>query len=69
MTGIFAIRTLHTCRILEKVAAKRTTHDVVELLLHKPVSIHLVYLFLACTDGTFSPKPKIKRTFILVKFG
>lgn len=69
MAGIFAIRTLHACRVLEKVTAERTTHDIVELLLHKPVPIHLMYLFFTRTDCTFSSKPKIEWTFVLVKFG
>lgn len=69
MASIFAIRALHACRILEEVTAKRATHDIVELLLHKLMPIHFVHFFLACTNGTFSSKPKIERTLILVKFG
>ena len=32
MAGIFAIGTLHSSGVLQKVATKRTAHDIVELL-------------------------------------
>ena len=32
VAGIFAVLALHSCRIFEKIPAKRATHDVVKLL-------------------------------------
>lgn len=54
MTSVFAVFTLHSRRVFQEVATESTTHDVVELLSDKLVTIHLVDLFLSLSDGTFS---------------
>lgn len=60
VTSVLAVLALHTCRILEKIAAECTTHDVVELLRNELVAIHLVNLFLPLSNGTFSVQTSIK---------
>ena len=60
VASVLAIRTLHAGSILEKFAAKCTTHDVVELLLHEFVTVLLDNLFFALTNGTLSSKPSIE---------
>lgn len=59
MTSVLAILTLHACRVLEEISAKRTTHDVVELVLYELVSVHLVNLFLALTYSSLSAKTEV----------
>ena len=54
MARILAVRTLHSGRVLEKVAAEGASHDVVELLSDEFVSVHLVDLLLALADGTLT---------------
>ena len=56
MTSIFAIRALHPGCVLEKLATKCATHNVVELLLHEFVTILFVHFFLLLPDRTFSAK-------------
>ena len=56
VASIFAVRALHASGILEKFAAERAPHDVVKLLLHELVAIHLVDFFLLCSNSTFSPQ-------------
>jgi len=71
VAGIFAVGTLHAGRILEKLSAKRATHDVVKLLLHELVAIHLVNFFFLCTDGAFSPESQVQRSFapVVLRYG
>jgi hypothetical protein len=59
VTGILAVFALHTGRILEEISAKRTAHDVVELVLNKLVAVHLVDLFLALSNSALSSQTKI----------
>lgn len=54
VAGVLAILALHTCRVFEKVTAERAAHDVVELALHKLVSVDIVDFLLALTNGTLS---------------
>jgi hypothetical protein len=68
MTSVFAIRALHASRILEEIATKSTTHDVVELLLHEFMSVHFMHLFLARTESTLTLKPKVEWTLVSVIF-
>lgn len=65
VASIFAVRTLHAGRILEKLAAQGATHDVVELLLHKLVTVLLMHLFLLLPDGALSAKTQIKWRLVL----
>jgi hypothetical protein len=68
MTGVVAVRTLHTCRVLEEVAAERATHDVVELLLHKLVAVLLDNLFLALADSALATKTNVERLLVVSVF-
>lgn len=52
VASVLAVLALHACRILEEVSAKGAAHDVVELVLDKLVSVHLVNLLLALTNST-----------------
>lgn len=69
VTCVIAVGTLHTSRVLQKVAAESAAHDVVELLLHKLVSVLLDHIFLALTDSTLSAKANIERSLVLRVFG
>lgn len=60
VAGILAVFALHTSRVLEEIPAKRTTHDVVELVLDKLVAIHLVDFLLALSNSALSSKTKIR---------
>ena len=62
----FAVGTLHTSRVLEEVAAKRASHDVVKLLLDKLVAILFVDFVFLLTNGTFASKTKIIVALFLV---
>ena len=57
VASVLAVLALHTSGILEEVGAERTAHDVVELLLDKLVSVHLVDFLLALADGTLATQP------------
>ena len=54
MTRIFTILTLHTSRILQKVSAQSTTHDIIELLQDELVPEHFMDFFFPLTYGTFT---------------
>lgn len=54
MACVLAVLALHTGRILEKVAAHRTAHDVVKLLEHKFVTIKLMYFFFPLAYSTLT---------------
>ena len=60
MASILAVGTLHSCSILQKVAAQSTAHDVVELLGDELVTLLLVYLFLLLSDGTLTVETDVK---------
>lgn len=60
VTGIVAVGTLHACSILKKFGTESAAHDVVELLLHKLVSILLDHVLFALTDSTLTTETKIK---------
>ena len=65
VTCVFAVLTLHSRRVFEEIAAKSTTHDVVELPLYELVAVHLVNLFFSLTDGALSVETEIERMTIL----
>lgn len=65
MTSIFAIGTLHAGSILQEIAAKSTTHDVVKLLRDELVSLLLVDFFLLLADGTLTVQSDIEWSSIL----
>lgn len=60
MTGVLAVGALHPCGVFQKFTAKRATHNVVELLLDKLVTILFDHLFFALANGTLSAKPSIE---------
>lgn len=66
MASVLAVLTLHTGRIFEEVSAKGTTHDVVELVLHELVAVHLMNLLLSLTNGTLSAEAEIDGPPVLV---
>ena len=68
MASILAVRALHASRVLEKLAAESTAHDVVKLLLHELVTILLDDLLLSLANGTFTTKSDIKRLLVLGMF-
>jgi hypothetical protein len=69
VTGIFAVGTLHAGRIFQEITAKRTAHDVVELLGDKLVTLLFVNLLLLLSDGTLTVETDIERTAILQLLG
>lgn len=69
VTGIFTVGTLHAGSIFQEIATKRTTHDVVELLCDKLVTLLLVNLLLLLSDGTLTVETNIERAAILQLLG
>ena len=69
MTGVLAIGTLHAGCILQKIAAKSATHDVVELLRDELVSLLLVDFFLLLTDSTLTVQSDIEWSSVLQLLG
>ena len=69
VASILAVSTLHTGRILQKVAAKGTAHDVVELLRNELVSLLLVDFFLLLSDGSLTVQSNVEWTAILQLLG
>lgn len=67
VASVLAVLTLHTGRVLEEVAAQRTSHDVVELVLDELVAVHLVDLLLALTDSALSAKTEVYLPAVLVR--
>lgn len=68
VTRVIAVGALHTSRVFEKVAAECAAHDVVELLLHKLVTILLDHVFLALTNSSLSTKTDIECCLVLRVF-
>lgn len=60
VAGILAVLALHTGRVLQEVAAQRTSHDIVELLRHELVTEHLVDQFLTLANGSLTVKSNIE---------
>lgn len=54
VAGVLAVFALHSRRVFEKVAAERTAHDVVELMLDELVPKDVVDFLFALSDGTFA---------------
>ena len=65
---IFAILALHTSRVFEKLSAKSTAHDIVELLKHKFMAVKLMNFFFALTDSAFTIKTNIERSSVFELF-
>ena len=60
MAGIFTILALHASRVLQKVSAKSTTHNIIELLQNELVAIQLVNFFFTLTYGAFTVQADIE---------
>lgn len=56
VTGVLAVCALHTSRVFQKVAAKSTTHNVVEGLRGELVAVLLNNVFFLLPHGTFTSK-------------
>lgn len=69
VTSILAILALHASRIFEKVPAQRTTHNIVELLRHELVTVHLVHFLFTLSNGTFSVETNIEWPAVLGLLG
>lgn len=65
MASVLAVLALHTGRVLQEVAAKRTSHDVVKLLRYELVSEHLVDQFLTLANGSLTVETNIEWSPIL----
>lgn len=68
MARIFAILALHTGGVFQKLSAKGTTHDVVELLENKFMAVQFVDFFFALADGAFTVKTNIERSSVFELF-
>lgn len=65
---IFAILALHTRGVLQKLAAKSTTHDIVELLEHKFMAVKFMNFFFALADGAFTVKTNVEGSSVFELF-
>lgn len=68
VASVFAVRALHASSILEELATKRTTHDVVELLLHEFVAVLLDNVLLSLANGTLSSERSIEGLLVSCVF-
>lgn len=62
MASVLAVGTLHASRILQKISAKRTTHNVIKLLCNELMSLLFVDFFFSLTDGPLTVETYIKRS-------
>lgn len=62
MTCVLAIGTLHSSGVFEKVSAKCTAHDIVELLLDEFVPLLLMNLFLLLSESALAIETEIEWT-------
>lgn len=69
VASVFAIFTLHTRAVFEKFAAKRTAHDIVELLRDELVALFFVDFFFPLTNSTLPIKANIEWSTIFHLFG
>ncbi len=56
VASIFTVLALHARGILEEIAAQRTSHNVIELLLDELVAVHLVNFLLPLPNGALATK-------------
>lgn len=57
---ILAVLALHTRGIFQKVSTQRTSHNVVELLRYKLVSVLLLNLFFPLAYSTFAVQTQVE---------
>ena len=66
---ILAVLALHTRGIFQKVSTQRTSHNVVELLRDKFVTVLLLNLLFPLAYSTFAVQTEIKRPSVFDIFG
>lgn len=64
VASVVAVGALHASSVLEEFGTESAAHDVVELLLHKLVSILLDHILLALTDGALTTQTEIEGLFV-----
>jgi hypothetical protein len=69
VAGILAVGTLHSSSVFQEIAAKRATHDVVELLRDELVTLLLVYFLLPLSDRTLTVETDVERSSVLRVLG
>jgi hypothetical protein len=69
MAGVLAVGALHAGGVLQEIAAKRTAHNIVELLGDEFVSLLLMYLFFLLADSSLSVEADIEWSPILQLLG
>lgn len=69
VAGVFAVRALHASSILEEVAAKSTSHDIVKLLRDELVALFLVNLLLSLTDCTLTIETNVEWSSVFQLLG
>lgn len=69
MASILAVGTLHTRCVFQEVAAKRTAHNIIELLRNELVALLFVNLFLSLSDSTLAIQSNVEWSSILQLFG
>lgn len=69
MASILAIGALHPRCIFQEVAAKCTTHNIIELLRNELVALLFVDLFLPLSDSTLAIQSNVERSSILQLLG
>ena len=65
---IFAILTLHTGGVFEKLSAKSTTHNIVKLLEDKFMAVQLMDFFLALADSAFTVEANVEWSSVFKLF-
>jgi hypothetical protein len=60
MASVLAIRTLVSGGILQEVTAQRASHNIVKLLLHKLMTILLMYFLFPLTYGTLTAEAELQ---------
>jgi hypothetical protein len=68
VASVFAVGALHASSILQEVAAKSTTHDIVELLCDELVTLLFVDFLLSLPDCTLTVETYVERSSILQLF-
>ena len=68
VASVFAVLALHACRVLEKVSAECAAHDIIELLLHKFMTILLMDLFFSLANSALSVQADVERSSVFGLF-
>ena len=68
MTCVLAVLTLHPSRVFQEISAQCTSHDTIELLDNKLVTILLLYFLFPLPYRTFPVEPQIKWSSVLGMF-